>query len=218
MQALCSLLLALSLAAPPATASPPPGATPGTAGSSSPNSTTTTTSGTTTSSSPNSTSGTTASSSASAPSAAATASLANEGAEPAPLAEPPSPQAVAEPSLPATAGGQSPPPPVLASPSAASKPTDERRGVDFKTCMKERGQCYRFNVAGWTLATTGFASLAMGITFLAIPDQAIDDDPTSLRSYRSPGAVLTSLGGAALLTGLLLAFTGVALQQKKRKR
>lgn len=145
---------------------------------------------------------------------------------PATPSAPPTPVDLAEPGEEATEpeptargdGEPVTPPPAAVVPETSAKTAHRlappRRGANLRSCMAERGPCWRMNVAGWTLAAVGVASLAIGSTFLALDQRAIADDPMSLRRYRIPGAVTTAAGGSLLLGGIVLVFTGLALHRK----
>jgi hypothetical protein len=84
--------------------------------------------------------------------------------------------------------------------------------------------------AGWALVGTGVASLAVGVTFLALHHRpyrskcsgADYDANTDLCRYRwtslPQGAALTAVGGALLVTGAVLAGVGRARRRRTQAR
>ncbi len=75
-------------------------------------------------------------------------------------------------------------------------------------CLAARGRCRTLTLAGIGTGAGGALIVGAGITGIVLGQPLIPDQPTKLRDYQSPGIALTTIGSAAVLTGVTLFVVG----------
>jgi outer membrane biosynthesis protein TonB len=100
----------------------------------------------------------------------------------------------------------------------ARRPKRERRarntgtdtGDDTGTCFAPQSRCRTFVITGTVLASAGVAIAAAGAVFVSRPMAPLREDPTTVKSFRPPGAVMLAVGGVALVSGIAVLASGLA--------
>lgn len=85
---------------------------------------------------------------------------------------------------------------------------DGATGVSSR-CMAPLQRCRTLALTGIALSVSGAAVAAGGAALLAQPQTPLRDDPTMLKSFRPPGAVLLAVGSGLIITGIAVLAAGI---------
>lgn len=81
-------------------------------------------------------------------------------------------------------------------------------------CLAPLQRCRTLAITGIALSVTGAALAGGGGALLGQPQTPLREDPTMVKSFRPPGAVMVALGGGLVITGIAVLAAGIVAHRR----